>query len=100
MAGRNGDDDNVAREQIVAVRDQLEIVNPDSQNQGIGTRLLHEIEKYFPEAERYKLFTGHKSQRNLYLYQKLGYRPFKRQRINDMLPLVFLEKENDRLKNI
>jgi hypothetical protein len=29
-------------------------------------------------ADRYELFTGHKSARNLYSYQKLGYREFKR----------------------
>ena len=68
------------------------IVHPDVQNQGIGTQLMHEVEGCFPKAERYELFTGHKSERNLYLYQKLGYRPFKRRRINDKLTLVFLEK--------
>jgi GNAT superfamily N-acetyltransferase len=68
------------------------IVHPDFQNRGIGTRLMHEIEGCFPDAGRYELFTGHKSGRNLYLYQKLGYRPFKSQRINEKLTLVFLEK--------
>jgi GNAT superfamily N-acetyltransferase len=68
------------------------IVHPDFQNRGIGTRLMHEIEGCFPDAERYELFTGHKSQRNLYLYQKLGYRPFKSEMISEKLTLVFLEK--------
>ena len=68
------------------------IVHPDFQNRGIGTRLMHEIEGCFPDAERYELFTGHRSGRNLYLYQKLGYRPFTSQRINEKLTLVFMEK--------
>ena len=68
------------------------IVHPDLQNRGIGTRLMHEIEGCFPDAARYELFTGHKSQRNLYLYQKLGYRPFKSEMISEKLILVFLEK--------
>ena len=54
------------------------MVKPDSQNKGIGTRLMQAIEEYFRIADRYELFTGHKSCRNLYLYQKLGYREFKR----------------------
>lgn len=53
---------------------------------------MHEIEKHFPEAERYELFTGHKSERNLHLYRKLGYRPFRSQRVTEKLTLVFLEQ--------
>ena len=68
------------------------IVHPDFQNRGIGSQLLHEIERCFPAAERYELFTGHKSERNLYLYQKLGYKPFRSQKITGRLTLVFLEK--------
>jgi quercetin dioxygenase-like cupin family protein/GNAT superfamily N-acetyltransferase len=72
------------------------IVHPDVQNRGIGTRLLGEIERACDHAERYELFTGHKSERNLYLYRKLGYTPFKRQAITDALTLVFLEKRASR----
>ena len=68
------------------------IVHPDHQNRGLGTRLLHEIEAVYPQAERYELFTGHKSARNLHLYDKLGYRAFSRQRVSDALTIVFLEK--------
>ncbi len=68
------------------------IVHPDHQNRGIGTRLMSEIEHLFSHAARFELFTGHLSERNLYLYNKLGYRPFKRERITDALTLVYLEK--------
>jgi GNAT superfamily N-acetyltransferase len=72
------------------------IVEPEHQNQGIGTMLIQSIEKYFTtattSADRYELFTGHKSLRNLYLYQKLGYRQFKRIAVNNLLMMVFLEK--------
>jgi ribosomal protein S18 acetylase RimI-like enzyme len=68
------------------------IVKPDSQNKGIGTRLMQAIEELFRMADRYELFTGHRSARNLYLYQKLGYREFKRVPVNDSIILVFFEK--------
>jgi N-acetylglutamate synthase-like GNAT family acetyltransferase len=68
------------------------IVHPDFQNQGIGARLMNEIEKTFSQAQRYELFTGHLSERNLHFYQKQGYKIFKREKITEDLTLVFLEK--------
>ena len=66
------------------------MVHPDSQNQGIGTRLLLEIEKQCP-AQRYELFTSAMSGRNLQLYTKHGYKEARRQE-NSGVTLVFLEK--------
>ena len=68
------------------------IVHPDYQNRGIGTRLMDEIERVFRSAARFELFTGHRSERNLNLYRKLGYRPFRQERISEALSLVYLEK--------
>jgi ribosomal protein S18 acetylase RimI-like enzyme len=68
------------------------IVKPEYQNKGIGTNLMQAIEQHFKSANRYELFTGHKSARNLHLYQKLDYYEFKRIPINDSLTMVFLEK--------
>jgi ribosomal protein S18 acetylase RimI-like enzyme len=68
------------------------IVHPAHQNRGLGTRLLREVEAAFPDAERYALFTGHKSERNLYLYGKLGYREVRREPVREVLTLVHLEK--------
>ena len=68
------------------------VVHPGVQNQGVGTRLMNEIESAFPGAVRFELFTGHRSERNLYLYRKLGYRPFKQERVSDALILIYLEK--------
>lgn len=70
------------------------IVHPNSQNRGIGKELLYAAEKQFPDAERYELFTGQKSKRNLHIYEKKGYRIFKKKRISEKLSLVFLEKTN------
>jgi ribosomal protein S18 acetylase RimI-like enzyme len=68
------------------------IVHPDCQGQGIGTRLMREIERRFEHAARFELFTGHRSARNLYLYDKLGYRAFKTVPVSDALSIVYLEK--------
>ena len=54
------------------------IVKPEYQNKGIGTKLMEAIEQHFKFANRYELFTGHKSTQNLHLYQELGYYEFKR----------------------
>jgi ribosomal protein S18 acetylase RimI-like enzyme len=72
------------------------VVHPDFQNRGIGTQLMGEIEACFDQAKRYELFTGHKSARNLHLYQKLGYTVCRSQRITGGLTLVFLEKSRQR----
>ena len=68
------------------------IVHPDQQNKGIGSRLLREAERHFSGSQRYELFTGEKSERNLYLYKKMDYRVFKSETISEKLTLVFMEK--------
>jgi phosphoribosylanthranilate isomerase len=68
------------------------IVHPEWQNRGIGGRLLRGAEEMFPEADRFELYTGERSERNLHLYQKAGYREFKRQALNERITLIYLEK--------
>jgi GNAT superfamily N-acetyltransferase len=70
------------------------IVKKVYQNEGIGRLLLDAIESTFKDSIRFELFTGFKSQKNLYLYNKLGYKEFKRQIINDNLVFIYLEKQN------
>jgi RimJ/RimL family protein N-acetyltransferase len=50
------------------------------------------IEKHAGDVERFELFTGHLSERNIRLYEKLGFRKFRQERVNDRLELVFMEK--------
>lgn len=69
------------------------IVHPDFQNRGIGTDLMNEIERIFNTCRRFELFTGDKSERNLYFYQKLGYKIFKKAKITDQTMIVYLEKK-------
>lgn len=67
------------------------IVHPDYQNQGFGTMLMKEIEGHFRHARRFELFTGHKSEKSIYLYRKLGYRIFENEVINEKLTLLHME---------
>lgn len=67
------------------------IVRPDMQGQGIGTKLMHEIEVLSP-CNRYELFTSIKSVRNIKLYERLGYRRFKTVAEEDGLEFVYMEK--------
>ena len=71
------------------------IVAPEYQNQGIGKQLMYQMETALAPVTRYELFTGSKSVKNLLLYQKLGYRAFREQPVNDQLTLVFLYKQSD-----
>lgn len=68
------------------------IINPHYQNQGIGTNLMKSIEDSFKDNKRYELFTGHKSNRNLHLYKKIGYKEFKQIPIHENLIMIYLEK--------
>ena len=68
------------------------IVHPDYQNKGIGKKLMHAIESRFSNARRYELFTGHKSEKNLALYTRLGYREFARKPQGANVTLICLEK--------
>jgi len=68
------------------------IVHPDFQNRGMGKELMKKIEEIFMEAQRFELFTGHRSEKNLYLYQKLGYKISKTVNVHDRLNIVYLEK--------
>ncbi len=68
------------------------VVEPDFQGRGIGRALATEIERHFPEATRFELFTGDRSVETLGLYESLGYRESRRVREGDRLSLVYLEK--------
>jgi len=70
------------------------IVHPGYQGRGIGTTLMNAIETIRP-AGRYELFTGSKSETNIRLYHRLGYRIFKYEIVEPDWGLVFLEKNRE-----
>jgi len=69
------------------------IVLPEHQSKGIGKALMHEIENQYKNiVKRYELFTGTRDPRNRHLYDQLGYKSFKTEKINDELSFVYMEK--------
>lgn len=70
------------------------MVHPDWQYQGIGTNLLLEVEKIYPNMI-YELFTSSKSENNLKFYKNLGYKTFKEKSINDELKFIYLRKRGN-----
>lgn len=72
------------------------IVDPDFQNRGIGTDIMREVEtRYSHMVNRYTLFTGDKSARNIHLYRKLGYKEIRQEPTNRDFKLIYMEKNND-----
>ena len=67
------------------------IVHPDFQNNGIGRRLMLDIEKQFPEVKKFLLCTGYKSFKNISLYESLGYKKVD-EITDDGLPGIHLAK--------
>lgn len=67
------------------------MVQPNMQKKGLGTKLLLEMEKQYPN-KRYELFTSTKSISNIRLYEKLGYKIFRKEAVSKELVFVYLEK--------
>ncbi len=67
------------------------VVDKKYQNMGFGKLLIDTVEKDFGYVKRFELFTGFKSLKNLYLYNKLGYIEYKVERLNN-LEIKYLEK--------
>jgi ribosomal protein S18 acetylase RimI-like enzyme len=69
------------------------VVLPEFQRQGIGEKLLREIETYFPDAEKFNLATGAKSLSNIRLYEKVGYQIIRYETFHDGVEAVMMERE-------
>ena len=70
------------------------IVQPHRQRGGVGTRLMRAIERRpeFAQTHKFELFTGSRSEGNIRLYERLGYRRSREQALSPGVTLVFMEK--------
>lgn len=69
------------------------IVDPESQNCGIGKALILSLEEHFqPLAAKYLLFTSVETPNTLHLYRKLGYAELYRKDVAGM-SMIFMEKQ-------
>ena len=69
------------------------LVHPYFRGRGIGRRLIEETEKVFPNAKRFEVKTGHKSERNLFQFRHHGYQEFKTEPFTPAITWVYLQKE-------
>jgi GNAT superfamily N-acetyltransferase len=67
------------------------MVHPQYQNKGLGSRLLKAIESYFSD-KIFELRTTSKSLKNIYLYTKVGYSEFKREKEENNLTFIYFQK--------
>lgn len=70
------------------------VVLPEFQKRGIGEKLLGEIEKHFPSVEKFTLATGSKSESNIRLYEKVGYKIIRTETFHDGVEAVVMEKKS------
>jgi len=68
------------------------MVRPEVQGRGVGTMLMLHIEAAFPQVRTFELFTGSRSEANIRLYERLGYRRCREHVLSPAVTLVFLEK--------
>lgn len=66
--------------------------HPGYQGRGIGRKLMETIEAHFSQAGSYQTFAGHKSFRNIFFHQKLGYNITKTEKVNELRSRVYMEK--------
>ena len=93
------EDDRIVGSVRASVRDGTCFVGrlcvlPERQGHGIGTSLMKAIEARLPDAKRFDLFTGSLSVNTIRLYERLGYREFKREPQMEGVELVFLCRDD------
>jgi len=69
-------------------------VLPYFRGRNLGRRLIQAMEKEFPQASRYEIFTGHRSAANIHIYTKLGYKRFKTEPFSPAVEWVYMEKKS------
>lgn len=72
------------------------VVEPAMQGRGIGRALASALEARFEDARSFEIFTGHRSEPALHLYESLGYERVRTEPVHERLSLVYLSKQGTR----
>jgi ribosomal protein S18 acetylase RimI-like enzyme len=67
------------------------MVDPDYQRRGLAKKLMKAIESCYG-GRRKELFTGSRSERNIKMYESLGYRKYSEKEFDKDTTLVYMEK--------
>jgi ribosomal protein S18 acetylase RimI-like enzyme len=68
------------------------IVAPQFRKRGFGQKLMQAIEREFPHAKRYEIYTGCLSKTSLNLVKKLGYQEFSQKQVHESFAYTYLER--------
>jgi len=68
------------------------VVHPDHQGRGLGSMLLERVEAAIQGVSIFELFTGAKSEANIRLYQRHGYRIDRTQELSPTVSITFMRK--------
>jgi len=71
------------------------IVHPYFWQQGIGMRLVEEIESCFPQARRFETFMGQKSRHTMEPYERRGYMPFRQEKVSEHRDRVYFARDRE-----
>ena len=72
-------------------------VDPKSQNCSVGTALMKAIEHHY-SPQRFDLFVGSKSHKNIYLYKKLGFAIYKTAKYGcGDIEIFYMEKTHEHI---
>jgi ribosomal protein S18 acetylase RimI-like enzyme len=72
------------------------IVHPEFQNKGLGKLMMKRIEDKFDSVNKFDIFTGHLSRKNIRLYESIGYKIYKEEYLNDFVNIVHMCKNHQR----
>ena len=72
------------------------IVHPDHQGRGLGSELLKRVEASMPNVSMFELFTGSRSEANVRLYERHGYRIFRTHVLSPTVTIIFMQKSGSK----